>query len=122
VLAPFKLHCFFARDPLDCFRRYPERTHHFLIEHPDSAGSDRAHRQLLSAWRTELAHKEYVKIDVQWPRDLVSDRNASPRQCQHDRIGSPRITHKAFCELPSGFVTITEAFRHANLFQVRGAT
>jgi hypothetical protein len=50
------------------------------------AVSDRADRQLLLVWRTNLAHQYKVKRSPQGPSNLEANGHTATRQCQYDRM------------------------------------
>src|SRR5690606_27655277 len=59
-----------------------------------------ADRKLRVHRRAELADNEHVERGIECPRDLERDRNAAPRQAEHDDAGPSILTLERGAEKP----------------------
>jgi hypothetical protein len=99
-------------DGVDDGVRDAEPLDHGRVQHADAAGGDRAHRQLLVAGDAELADEDDVERGPERLSDLLGDRDAAPRQGEHDHVGAAGVGSEPVRELPAGVMSISERDVH----------
>ena len=93
---------------LDCFGRHQPRLEQAKLEHPQPAGTDRAHRVFFVARQAEFAHQHDVELGAQCLRDCKADRHAPARQRQHQYVGPLGISGQALCQQLAGVHAVVE--------------
>jgi hypothetical protein len=67
-------------------RRDAKMLNNLVIEHPNAAGGDCAHGELLVARSAKFADDKDVERRAESARDLETDRDAAPREGQHGHL------------------------------------
>ena len=91
-----------CRDGVDLRRGDARHLDDLRVEHPDAAGRDGAHRELLVPRHAELPDEEDVERDAELPRDLEADGHASARQREDDDVSAARVSAEPLAEEAPG--------------------
>src|SRR5205807_1019237 len=93
---------------IDDLRRNPELLDDRVIQHPDTATRDGAHRKLFVARHSELPNQKNVQIGVKFLRDLKSNRHATAGKRENDYVLIPDIWFELLGQNPAGFPPIAK--------------
>ena len=107
-LAPDQFAAFTFGDVTQLLRCDPESANDVVIDNDASAASQRAHRELLVARCSELAHHERVQRRAECGCDLPRDGYPPSSQAENDDVVLPPVGHQQLCEYPSCLAAVSE--------------
>jgi hypothetical protein len=110
-----ELPLFTVRGPFDIARRDPQLLNHARIQHTDSSGGNRSHRQLFVPRNPELSDEEDVERSVQCQRDLERDRHPTTRKSQHSDVVPTGVGRELRAEGAACLASIKEGHEHTEI-------
>jgi hypothetical protein len=106
--APAQFFEFFLHPHQELAARDAERFDDVVVHGVRAAARNRTHRELAMVGDADLTNDQNIERSLERARNLVGDRDPSPRECQDDDVVAIGIGAQQSCQRPTGFAAILE--------------